>query len=72
MGTQQFSVDGLRCEGCAHTVTDALMGLPAVTAVDVKLDTRGPATVRIDAEPPLTAAEVQAALDNRGQFSVIG
>ena len=72
MGTQQFIVDGLRCGGCAQTVADALMALPAVTAVDVNLDTGGAATVRVDAEPPVSAAEAQAALASRGDFSVIG
>ena len=72
MAQQQFSVDGLHCEGCAHTVTDALMTLPAVTSVDVELDTKATSTVRIEAEPPLSAAEVQAALDSRGNFSVLG
>lgn len=29
-------------------------------------------TVRIEAEPALSAGEVQAALDSRGNFSVLG
>ena len=72
MATQQFSVDGLHCHGCAKTITDALMKLPAVTSVDVGLETRGTSTVRINAEPPLSAAEVQTALDSEGNFAVIG
>src|ERR1700739_898857 len=35
MASQQFSVDGLHCQGCAKTVTDALMKLSAVTLVVV-------------------------------------
>jgi copper chaperone len=72
MAKQQFRVDGLHCDGCAQTVTDALMGLPTVTAVDVDLDTKGSSTVRVDAEAPLSAAQVQSALDARGNFSVLG
>ena len=71
MASQQFSVDGLHCQGCAKTVTDALMKLSAVTSVDVDLDMKSTSTVRIDAEPPLSAADVQAALDSQGNFVVV-
>ena len=71
MGSQQFSVDGLHCQGCAKTVTDALMRLSVVTSVDVDLDMKGTSTVRIDAEPPLSAADVQAVLDSEGNFAVV-
>lgn len=43
-----------------------------MTSVDVQLDTRGTSTVRIDADSPLRAADVQAALDEQGNFTVIG
>jgi copper chaperone len=72
MAQQQFSVDGLHCDGNARTVTDALMNLSAVKSVDVELDTKDTSTVRIDADPPLSSAEVQAAMDSRGNFSVLG
>jgi hypothetical protein len=48
------------------------MKLSAVTSVDVDLDMKSTSTVRIDAEPPLSAADVQAALDSQGNFVVIG
>jgi copper chaperone len=72
MASQQFSVDGLHCQGCANTVTDVLMKLSAVTSVDVDLDTKSTSTVRVEAEPPLSAADVQAALDSEGNFTVVG
>ena len=72
MASQQFSVDGLHCQGCSKTVTDALMKLPAVTSVNVDLNMKSTSTVRIDAEPPLSAADVQAALDSQGNFVVVG
>ena len=71
MGQQQFSVDGLHCQGCVRTVTEALMALPGVTAVDVDLDAQATSAVRIVAEPLLSAAEVRAALDTQGSFSVL-
>lgn len=72
MAQQKFSVDGLHCQGCAKTVADALTALADVTSVDVELDTKGTSTVRIDAAQPLSAADVQAALDKQGNFTVAG
>ncbi len=72
MAPRQFSADGPHCQGCAETVTDALMSLSAVTSVGVDLDTKSTSTVRIDADPPLTAVDVQAALDTQGNFTVVG
>jgi copper chaperone len=71
MAQQRFAVDGLRCEGCAQAITDALINLPEVAAVDVEVDTTGASTVWIEADPPLGAAEVQAALQDWGNFSVL-
>jgi copper chaperone len=71
MASQQFSVQGLHCQGCAKTVTDALMKLSAVTSVDVDLDMTSTSTVRVDAESPLSAADVQATLDSEGNFTVV-
>ena len=72
MAPQQFSVDGLHCQGCANTDTDALLKLSGVTSVDVDLDTEGTSTVRIAAAQPLSTADVQAALDKQGNFTVAG
>lgn len=71
MAQQQFHVDGLHCQGCAHTVTQALMTLPAVTSVNVDLDMKGTSTVQVDTGPPLSSADVQAALDAHGNFPVV-
>jgi copper chaperone len=70
MPQQTFSIDGLHCQGCAKTVTDALTGLPTVTAVDVDLDTTGRSKVKVEADSALSAADVQSALDAVGNFSV--
>ena len=72
MAQQQFTVDGLHCEGCAKTVTDALTKVSGVKSVQVDLNTRGTSTVRVEAESTLAAADVQAALDRQGNFTVVG
>ena len=41
MAPQTFEVDGLRCLGCVTTVTDTLLALDAVHAVDVTLGSSG-------------------------------
>lgn len=67
MAQQQFHVDGLHSQGCAQ----ALMTLPAVTSVNVDLDMKGTSTVQVDTGPPLSSADVQAALDAHGNFPVV-
>ena len=72
MTEQSFSVDGLRCGGCVETITNALLALPPVSAVDIDLDTNGTSTVRISTDTELTRDQVQAALSGDGNFSVVG
>ncbi|CAM2751924.1 heavy metal transporter [Mycobacterium intermedium] len=72
MTEQSFSVDGLKCEGCVETVTNALTALPPVRAVDIDLKANGTSTVRISTDVELTRDEVQAALKTGGDFSVVG
>jgi hypothetical protein len=45
--------------------------LPAVSAVDVELASDGPSTIRVDADTELSAEEIQAALDEEGDYSVV-
>lgn len=70
MTQQSFSVTGLHCGGCVKTVSEALLALPDVRAVDVTLGDGTPSTVHIDADGELDTDRVQAALDARGSFQV--
>jgi len=71
MSRQTFAVDGLHCQSCVKTVGEALTALPAVSAVDIDLASEGPSTVRVDADTELSAEQIQAALDEEGDFSVV-
>lgn len=68
---QKFSIDGLHCQGCVDTVTGVLESLPDVSAVRVALDTKSASTVEVDTTSTLTTAQVQSALDAKGNFSVL-
>ncbi|ORB84926.1 heavy metal transporter [Mycobacterium kansasii] len=72
MAEQTFSVAGLRCAGCVDTVTTALTSLDPVGSVTVDLDADGTSTVRISAAVEITREQVQAALSESGDFSVVG
>jgi copper chaperone len=71
MTNQVFSVDGLHCHGCAETVSTAIGGMSTVRSVDVNLDTKGTSLVTVEAEPPVSRADVQAVLDAEGNFVVV-
>lgn len=70
MSQQTFNVTGLHCQSCVRIVTQALTSLPTVSTVDIDLVSDGMSTVRIDATDALTAEQVQAALDEEGEYSV--
>ncbi|MEI7717279.1 MAG: heavy-metal-associated domain-containing protein [Mycobacterium sp.] len=70
MAHQTFAVDGLKCAGCADTVTQALVALDGVSAVDVELFDGAPASVRIQADQVLDTDRVQSALAAKGDFRV--
>lgn len=72
MAEQTFLVDGLHCQGCVATVTTALTTLESVGAVTVDLAPEATSTVRISADAELTAQQVQTALAEHGDFSVVG
>jgi copper chaperone CopZ len=72
MSQQTFQVSGLHCQSCVRVVRTALGALPSVSAVEVDLGTDGPSTVRVDAGGDLTVEQVQAALSEEGDYSVVG
>lgn len=72
MTQQTYSVDGLRCEGCADTVKEALLALDGVSGVDVTLGTTAPSSVRVEADRALDPERVRAALAAKGDFRIVG
>lgn len=70
MSEQTFKVEGLHCQSCVRVVSSALEALPAVSGVEVDLGE--PSTVRVHADTDLSVEQVQAALDEEGEYSVVG
>lgn len=69
--TQTFSVTGLNCQSCVNHVTSALSALAGVASVSVDLDPKGTSAVHVEASQPLTDDEVQAALAEEGNYSLV-
>jgi copper chaperone CopZ len=70
MSTQTFDVVGMTCGHCAHAVTEELKALGGVTDVRVDLVAGGTSAVTVEADRELTPAEVTAALDEAGDYSL--
>ena len=70
MSTQSFHVVGMTCGHCASAVTDELKALDGVTDVQVALVAGGTSAVTVEADRELTPAEVNAALDEAGSYSL--
>ncbi len=70
MNTQTYSVAGMTCGHCANAVSSELAELEGVTNVDVDLVAGGTSTVTITASTPLTEADVAAALDEAGDYTL--
>ena len=68
---QIFAVTGLHCHSCVRAITEALGSLPEVSAVDVELVSDGPSIVQIDSDDELSIEQVQAALSEEGDYSVV-
>ena len=69
--TQTFSVTGLNCQSCVNHVTSALSALAGVERVSVDLEPKGASTVHIEVAQPLTDDQVQAALAEEGDYSLL-
>lgn len=72
MTTQTFQVSGMTCGHCAHAVTTELRALKGVSEVVVDLVAGGTSTVSVQADRELTDAQVAAALDEAGNYALVG
>ena len=61
--TQTWTVSGLSCAHCVASVTDEVSGLPGVTRVAVLLHN---GALTVEAEPPLSDDDVEAAVEEAG------
>ena len=69
--SQTFSVTGLTCQSCVKHVTAALTALTDVQNVRVELGSGGPSTVYVDAARVLGEDEVQDALAEEGDYTLL-
>ena len=69
--SQTFSVSGLNCQSCVNHVSGALSALPGVDLVRVDLVAGGSSTVHIEASRPLDEDEVQSALAEEGDYTLV-
>jgi copper chaperone CopZ len=67
-----YQVTGLTCEHCVKAVTTELEQVDGVSAVAVTLVPGGESAVTVTSAGPLTAAAVEAALDEAGDYRLIG
>jgi copper chaperone CopZ len=70
MSTQTFSVNGMTCGHCVHAVTSELKELPGVDDVSVDLVAGGTSTVTVSSAAPVSDADVAAALDEAGDYTL--
>ena len=70
MSTQTFSVTGMTCGHCVHAVTSELKELDGVQDVSVDLVAGGTSTVTVQADEPVTDAQVAEALDEAGAYEL--
>ncbi len=67
---QTFSVNGMTCEHCSNAVTEEVTAIAGVGSVNVDLVTGGTSMVRVDADRELGDAEIAAALDEAGEYTL--
>jgi copper chaperone len=68
---QTFSVTGLSCQSCVNHVTEAIGGLRGVQRVSVDLEPKGTSTIHVEASEMLSDDEVQTALEEEGNYSLL-
>lgn len=69
--TQTFSVTGLSCQSCVSHVTEALSALAGVEGVRIDLAPKAASTVHVEASRHLGDDEVQTALAEEGNYSLV-
>jgi copper chaperone CopZ len=70
--TTTYAVQGMTCGHCASAVSAAVSALEGVQSVDVDLVAGGVSTVRVVSAMPLADDAVAAALDDAGDYTLVG
>ena len=72
MTNATYHVTGMTCEHCVRAVSVELKNLDGVRDVEVVLVPGGESTVTVSSEEPLPAVLVAAALDEAGDYQIVG
>jgi len=72
MTTATYQVTGMTCEHCVRAVAGELKTLDGVSDVRVDLNPGGESAVTVSSAAPLTAGAVAAALDEAGDYRLVG
>lgn len=68
--TRDYAVTGLTCDHCVHAVTTEVSALPGVENVQIALNAGGVSTVTVVSKAPLDDNQVEAALDEAGEYQL--
>jgi copper chaperone CopZ len=68
MSNQEFTIDGMMCEGCVNTVKRMLEKTPGVKSVSVQLASPH---ARIEAENSITVEQLNQSLEKLPQYRVV-
>ena len=72
MASATYRVTGMTCGHCVRAVSAELTGLGGVTGVSVDLVPGGTSAVMVTSEAPLDGQAVAAALDEAGDYRLVG
>ncbi len=72
MASITYRVDGMTCGHCESAVIGELASLQGVTDVTVDLHADGTSKVTVTSPAPLTDEQVAAALDEAGDYRLVG
>ena len=70
--TATYNVQGMTCGHCASAVSEEISALDGVTSVNVDLVAGGVSAVRVTSNAPLSDEAVASALDEAGNYSLVG
>jgi copper chaperone CopZ len=70
--TTTYSVQGMTCGHCASAVSQEVSALDGVRSVEVDLVAGGVSTVRVVSDAPLPQDAVAGALDEAGDYTLVG
>ena len=72
MTTATYGVTGLTCEHCVRAVTEEVAAVDGVRDVQVALAAGAVSTLTVTSAEPLTDDQVEAALDEAGDYHLAG